>query len=423
MSIVSPWKQDFPILSSRAQPNLCYLDSAATCLTPKHVADSIFHYQCFSHANSHKGLYQLSADVTEKVENARVKLAEFLGAERANNIVFNSGTTEGLNMLAFSFVEPLLIQAKNDNNAAPKNIVISAAEHHANLLPWQRLSQQYQVELRVAPLDENGQMNLAMLATLLDNNTVILTFSHCSNVLGQFNPASKICRMARSKNIPTIVDGAQAVAHGPVNVAEIDCDFYVFSAHKFYGPTGCGVLYAKGELLEQMRPYHLGGGMVNRVDFNNSDFINGPLKFEPGSHNVSAIVGLVEAIDYLNDITWSEINHYIDNLSHYLYKSLSELSYFKPLLNSEFALASFKKNTRPSLYSFQLAGVHCHDVASLLDSEKIAVRAGHHCAQPLHKTLGVNASLRASLGIYNDFSDVDKLVNGLSYAHQLMAIE
>jgi len=423
MSIVSPWKQDFPIFSSRAQPNLCYLDSAATCLTPKHVADAMLHYQCFSHANSHKGLYQLSVSVTEKVEHARARLAEFLGAQHANNIVFNSGTTEALNLLAFSFVEPLLIKAKSDNNADQKNIVISAAEHHANLLPWQRLAQQYSAELRIVPIDEKGQMNLAALSTLLDNNTLVLAFSHCSNVLGQFNPASNICRIARSKNVTTIIDGAQAVAHGPINVTEIDCDFYVFSAHKLYGPTGCGVLYAKGELLEQMRPYQLGGGMINSVDFNSSDYINGPLKFEPGSHNVSSIVGLVEALDYLNDISWQEINKYIDNLSHYLFKSLAELHYFKPLLAREVALTSFKGNKRPSLYSFQLEGIHCHDVASLLDSENIAVRAGHHCAQPLHKMLGVNASLRVSLGIYNDFSDVDKLINSLSNAHKFMSIE
>ena len=421
MSIVSPWKLDFPIFSSRGQPNLCYLDSAATCLTPKHVADAMFHYQCFSHANSHKGLYQLSASVTEKVEHARETMAEFLGAEHANSIVFNSGTTEALNLLAYSFVEPLLIKAKHDKSDQ-KNIVISAAEHHANLLPWQRLAQQYQADLRIASIDEHGQINLLSLSGLLDHNTVVLAFTHCSNVLGEFNPASKICRLARSKNIPTIIDGAQAVAHGPVNVKEIDCDFYVFSGHKLYGPSGCGVLYGKGDIFEQMRPYQLGGGMITSVDFNSTDYLKGPLKFEPGSHNVASIVGLVEAIDYLHYITWPEINKYIESISHYLFKSLSELNYFKPLIDRKILVNRFKKNKRPSLYSFQLEGVHCHDVASLLDSENIAVRAGHHCAQPLHKTLGINASIRVSLGIYNDFSDVDKLVNGLSQAHQLMAI-
>ncbi|MDC1256034.1 cysteine desulfurase, partial [bacterium] len=397
-------------------------DSAATCLTPKHIADAMFHYQCFSHANSHKGLYQLSANVTEKVEHARTTVADFLGAEHANSIVFNSGTTEALNLVAYSFVEPLLIKAKLDNNSDQKNIVISAAEHHANLLPWQRLAQQYQAELRVASIDESGQIDLLSLAGLLDHNTVVLAFTHCSNVLGQFNPASKICRLARSKNIATIIDGAQAVAHGPVNVKEIDCDFYAFSGHKLYGPTGCGVLYGKGDIFEQMRPYQLGGGMITSVDFNKTNYLSGPLKFEPGSHNVASIVGLVEAIDYLHYITWPEINKYIDNLSHYLFKSLAELNYFKPVIERKILESKFKKNKRPSLYSFQIEGVHSHDVAGLLDSENIAVRAGHHCAQPLHQALDINASIRVSLGIYNDYSDVDKLINGLSQAHRLMAI-
>jgi len=421
MSIVSPWKQDFPIFSSHAHPNLCYLDTAATCLTPKHVAEAIFHYHCFSHANSHKGLYKLSASVTEKVEYARGKVAEFLGAQSSDNIVFNSGTTEALNLIAYSFLEPILIEAQLRHESA--NIVISAAEHHANLLPWQRLSQQYNAELRIIPLANDGTIDFTKIPTLLDKNTCLLAFSHCSNVIGKFNAVDKICRMARSKNIPTVVDGAQAISRGGVNVTTLDCDFYVFSGHKVYGPTGCGVLYAKLEHYERMRPFQLGGGMIDVVDFKQSQFINGPLKFEPGSHNVSSIVGLVEAIDYLNDITWSEINNYLDNLAMYLHKSLSELPYYQPLIKRLKSNVLVQKNEKyPSLLSFQLANVHCHDVASLLDNDNVAVRAGHHCAQPLHKMLGVNSTIRASLGIYNDFNDIDKLVAGLDHAHHLMAI-
>jgi len=417
MPTVSPWKQDFPIFSYHAHPNLCYLDSAATCLTPKHVADAMFHYQCFSHANSHKGLYQLSANVTEIVEQARDKVANFLGAESANNIVFNSGTTEALNLIAYSFVEPILM---SDCSGRAKNIVISAVEHHANLLPWQRLAKQYDVELRIAPIDDFGDIDLAMLATLLDENTAVLAFTHCSNVIGKFTPVGDICRLAKSKNIPTIIDGAQAVAHGPVNVKNIGCDFYVFSAHKLYGPTGCGILYCRSELLEQMRPYQLGGGMINSVDFTDSDYISGPLKLEPGSHNVASIVGLVEAIDYLNDISWSDISLYMNKLNHYLSQSLIELNYFKPII-SAVEPSQTKGGKSPSLISFELDSVHCHDVASLLDSENIAVRAGHHCAQPLHKSLGINASIRVSLGLYNGYEDIDRLITSLHGIHQLMA--
>ncbi len=421
MSIVSPWKQDFPIFSSRAQPYLCYLDSAATCLSPKHVADAMYHYQCYSHANSHKGLYQLSAKVTEKVESAREKVAEFIGAQNGENISFNSGTTEAINLIAYSFVEPLLIDAKKKKQSS--NMVISAAEHHANLLPWQRLAQQYQVELRIAPLAQDGTIDLANLASLLDSNTRLLAFTHCSNVIGKMNPADKICQLAKSKNIPTVIDGAQAIARGGVNVRSIGCDFYVFSGHKLYGPTGCGVLYAKLGLYDQMRPYQLGGGIINGVDFVKSDFISGPLKFEPGSHNVASIVGLVEAIDYLNDISWPEINKYLDNLALYLHKSLSELPYYRPLIKSlDDPFVSIKPAKKTSLVSFQLANVHCHDVASLLDNDNVAVRAGHHCAQPLHKALGVSSTIRASLGLYNDFSDVDKLIAGLDHCYQLMAV-
>jgi len=421
MSTVSPWKQDFPIFSSHAHPNLCYFDTAATCLTPKHVADAMYHYQCFSHANSHKGLYQLSANVTERVEQARERVASFIGARNGSNIVFNSGTTDAINLVSYSFVEPLLITAKA--HQIQKNIVITAAEHHANLLPWQRLVAQYGMELRVAPLLDDGTIDLATLTTLLDEQTCLLAFSHCSNVLGKMNPAEKICRLANSKNVPTLIDGAQAISRGNVNVNAINCSFYVFSGHKVYGPCGCGVLYAKSEYIDIMRPYQLGGGIINKVDFQTSSYVDGPLKFEPGSHNVASIIGLVEAIDYLEDISWKEVNNYLDTLALYMHQSLNELPYFKPVIKQVATQHSGKKNKIvPSLISFQIANVHCHDVASLLDSEDIAVRAGHHCAQPLHKCLGVNATIRASLGLYNNFADVDRLVASIDRAHQLMAV-
>lgn len=420
MSIVSPWKHDFPIFSSHAHPNLCYLDSAATCLTPKHVADAMFYYQCFSHANSHKGLYQLSANVTEKVETARDTVAQFIGADSGQNIVFNSGTTEAINLVAYSFVEPILLDTEQPQKL---NIVITEAEHHANLLPWQRLEQQYGVELRIAPLATDGTIDVAKLANLLDSNTCMLAFSHCSNVLGLMNAAQKICQLAKAQSIPTLIDGAQAIVKGGVDVNKIGCDFYVFSGHKLYGPTGCGVLYGKTGHFNEMRPYQLGGGMINSVGYHSSDFISGPLKFEPGSHSVSSIVGLVEAIDYLNDISWKDVNSYMDNLARYMRQSLEELPYYRPLLTNKISGSNELISPKlPTLVSFQIANVHCHDVASLLDSDNVAVRAGHHCAQPLHKTLSVNATVRVSLGLYNGFGDIDRLVAGLDHCYQLMSV-
>ena len=418
MSNISPWKKDFPIFVPQAHPYLCYLDTAATCLMPKHVAEAMFHYQCYSHANSHKGMYQLSMTATEKVEQAREKVAGFIGAQHEQSIIFNSGATQGVNLVAYSFVEPLIIQALSKGERC--NIVISAAEHHANLLPWQNLAQQYQIELRVAPLTSDGTIDLARLSALLDKQTCILAFTHCSNVIGKINAAEKICQLAKVKNIPTLIDGAQAVLRGNINVKAIDCDFYVFSAHKIYGPTGCGVLYAKPYLLEQMRPYQLGGSMINTVDFQHSDYLSAPLKFEPGTHNVAGIVGLVEAIDYMNDLSIKDINLYIDDLALYMHKSLRELPFFRPIVDGHLTLMS---HSMASLISFQCDDLQCQDVANLLDSENIALRSGQHCAQPLHKMLGVNSTLRVSLGLYNGYADIDKLVAGLIHCHQVMAVE
>jgi len=409
MASTSIWKDDFPVFSSHAHPKLCYLDSAATCLTPKRVATAMYDYQCYSHANSHKGLYNLSANATELVEKSRSKIAAFLNTPVKSELVFTSGTTESINIVANCFVAPKM--------SAHANIVISSAEHHANILPWQKICQAHHAQLRIAPLTLAGVVDIKALSALLDENTIILAISHVSNVLGGFNPVDKICQQAQKKGIAVLVDGAQAVAHGNVNLTEIGCDFYTFSAHKLYGPTGCGVLYAKGEHLTHMPPYTLGGGIINKVSFEETSFVNSPLKFEPGSHNVIGIVGLIAAIDYLNDISWGEITHHMSDISAYLHYELAQLHFIKPLLkhNSDDQLL-------PSLISFQVEGVHAHDVASLLDSENIAVRVGHHCAQPLHKLYDVSASVRVSLGIYNSYQDIDRLIVALNNVYQLLAI-
>lgn len=415
MSMNSPWKNDFPIFSINAHPNLCYFDSAATCLTPKHVAEAIYHYQCFSHANSHKSLYQLSANATELVEQAREKVANFVGAVDNEKVVFTASSTESINLVAASFVHERLTKHSN--------IIISAAEHHANLLPWQALCKSVGANLRVAPVTSQGQIDVTALAQLIDSDTVFIAISHVSNVLGVINPIKKITAVAHQKNVPVLVDGAQGVRYGPVNFTELDCDFYVFSAHKIYGATGCGVLVCKRQYIEQMSPFQLGAGIAQSVSYQEVIYTGSALKFEPGSHNVAGIVGLVEAIDYLNDITWSEITAHIDALSAYLFEQLRDFSFIKPLVflpNNEF----YSNNTSdvvqcPSIFSFTMSDVSCQDVASFLDDSDIAVRAGKQCAEPLHQQLNLDASLRVSLGIYNGFDDIDRLAAGIKNLHQL----
>lgn len=401
MRISSPWKVEFPVFEQ--QPTLTYLDSAATTLTPEVVAKSMYHYQCFSHANSHKGLYQLSANATQLVEDNRDKIARFIGASCGSEITFTSGTTEAINILAHSLVRPKL--------APVHNIVISSAEHHANLLPWQKICRDIGAQLRIAPLNDLGVIDLALLEALIDENTVLVAINHVSNVLGTVNDIKAITALAHAKAALVLVDGAQAVGHMPVNVKQLECDFYVFSAHKMYGPTGCGVLWAKTDLMEGAEPYNLGGGIVNKVTFEHTSYITGAQKFEVGSRNVAAIVGLGAAIDFIENITWPEITAYYQLLSQHLYDGLKTIDEIKPLVPLQ---------VDAILVSINVGHVHAHDVATILDDQNIAVRAGHHCAQPLHKLLGCKTSIRASLGLYNSAEDIENLIAGLKHSLALM---
>lgn len=411
----SPWKQDFPIFLPHAHPHLCYLDSAATCLTPKHVADAMYHYQCYMHANNPKGLYQLTAYLSDLIEQARHKLASFLGAANDNEIVFTRGTTDALNMIAYSYLEPQLIKAKQQEE--PSNIVISAAEHEANILPWQRLAKAYGAELRVIPLNAKGVIDLAKYTALLDKHTRLVAICHSSNVIGVNNPVEQICKIARNKNIVTVIDGAQSIVRCDVNVNSLDCDIYTFSAHKLYGPTGCGVAYIRADLLEVMRPYQVGGAASISQHINEDLEQRNPQKLELNTVNIVGIVGLVEAIDYLTDMSSQKLNDYLCNLSAYMHERLNLLPYFQPLFPIQ-----PKQIINHSIACFQLNGLNSQDVAGLLDYEGIAVSVGHHCAQSLHRLLGVDSSVRVSLGIYNDYKDVDHLVSALESAYRVMAV-
>lgn len=409
---ISPWQRDFPVFS--AQPKLIYFDSAATCLMPKVVADAMYQYQCFEHANSHKGLYSLSANATKIVENSRVQVAEFTGVNKSQEIIFTSGTTQAINQVAQGYVKQQIISLTKKSRVA--NIIVSESEHHANLLPWQVLANETGAELRIAPINLAGTIDLSSLSTLLDENSVIIAINHISNVLGCINPIDHVCEIAHKKDVPVLVDGAQAIGHLNVDVEQLGCDFYVFSAHKMYGPTGIGVLYVNETYHDPMQPQIVGGGIVSKTSFTTNDLLPAPLKFEAGSHNVAGIVGLSAAIDYLSNTSLVKRQNHLQQLSSYLFNEMNKLNFIKPLITFDHFTPS------STIFSFIVEGVHCHDIATCLGDDNVAVRAGHHCAEPLHRKFSGNTSIRVSLGLYNSHVDVDSLMLSLRKAHQLLAI-
>lgn len=405
LTATSPWKHAFPLFEQPGLNDFAYFDSAATCLIPHDVALGKYQYECFKHANSHRGFYRLSAHSTDIVEQARTKVAEFIHANSSDEIIFTPSTTNAINMVASSFVKKHL--------TANKNIVISIAEHHANFLPWQQLCKSTGAQLKIANILPSGEIDNNHLFSLIDDNTLLVAVNHVSNILGQQNPIKGITNVAHEKGAKVLVDGAQAVAHQEIDIQDLGCDFYVFSGHKCYAGSGIGVLFVHTDLQEQMEPSMLGGGMVDRVNVDDFTSCTGPQKFEAGSRNVAAIVGLVAAIDFLNAQGRGNINDYVKSLSAYLDTKLKALPFIKPLY----------KLPASSIVGFNLDQIHSHDVATWLDSENVAVRAGHHCAQPLHQYLGVKSSIRVSLGLYNDTRDIDKLVGALINVHQKMRLD
>ncbi|WP_448211369.1 aminotransferase class V-fold PLP-dependent enzyme [Colwellia sp. MEBiC06753] len=413
--MTSRWKSDFTVLTDNPiwsalpfspsyQPTaaslpLHYLDTAATCLIPKVVAQASHHYQAHFHANSHRGFYPLSAILTEQVEKIRQQVADFFRAPSANNIIFTSGTTAAIHQVAHGYIKSLLTEKSN--------IIVSAAEHHANFLPWQQLAQQTGAELKIIPVNDMGQMDLEVLAEQLNEDTAIITAFHTSNVLGTTNDITAIVKLARQFNAKVLVDGAQYVAHNPLDFQTLGCDFYVCSGHKLYGGNGIGVLIASDEGIAKMSPVILGGGMVERVTKDHSTWLSGTRKFEAGTLNTQALFGLSAALSYLADARINHAQNHIAKLSDYLLmrlNSIAEVSLLCP------------KGQASGIVAFNLNGIHSHDVASVLANDNIAVRAGHHCAQPLHQALGCNTSVRASLGLYNDKADIDALISGLERA-------
>ncbi|WP_286266165.1 aminotransferase class V-fold PLP-dependent enzyme [Thalassotalea atypica] len=401
----SPWKKDFSLFEQAEYKDLSYLDSAATTLVPTVVAKAVNDYQLYHHGNSHRGFYKLSAESTAIVEKVRYRVSSYIKALSSDEIIFTASTTNAINLVADGFLKQHLTEKHN--------VLISVAEHHANLLPWQQLCWQTGAQLRVISLLPCGELDLTQVRNQIDGNTALVAVSHISNVLGVKNPIAALSKITQKYDAKLLVDGAQAAAHTAIDVQQLGCDFYVYSGHKSYAGSGIGVLYAKQAVQVHMQPSIYGGGIVEQVTLEGVTFSKGPQQFEAGSRNVAAIVGLKAAIDYLQDKEPSKISAYIEKLSSYMFEQLRMLPFVELVTGTNHS----------GIVSFNLQHVHSHDVATCLDLENIAVRAGHHCAQPLHHYLNLKSSVRVSLGIYNDKADIDKLIKALTKTYEIMKIE
>ncbi len=386
-------RADFPALHQMVHGKpLVYLDSAATSQKPRAVIEAAVKFYSSDNANVHRGVHALSERATEAYEAARVKIQRFIRALKSREIVFVKGTTEAINLVAHSFVRPRL--------QAGDEILISAMEHHSNIVPWQLLCEEKGAKLRVAPINEQGELLLPELEALLGPRTRLLALAHVSNALGTINPVRRIVEMAHRHSVPVLLDGAQAVPHLPVDVQALDCDFYAFSGHKAFGPTGIGVLYAKEKWLEEMPPYQGGGDMILSVTFEKTIFNALPYKFEAGTPNVEGAIGLGVAIDYLNGLAVEERLEFERELLAHGTRVLNQIPGLRLIGTAA---------DKAGVLSFVLEDIHPHDIGTILDGEGIAVRTGHHCAQPLMRRFGVDATVRASLAFYNTPQELDRL--------------
>jgi len=400
----SPWRKDFPTLVNN---DICYLDSAATCQVPQEVIQSINQFLTNGQGNAGRGMHQLSELASNIVDSCRQKVAKFINCN-PQQLIFTKCTTESINVVASSFQSQL---TPNDS------ILVTEMEHHANLLPWQRLCQQTGAKLNILPLNNNGSattgnrehgnLNCENLDVLLKDNCKLFAFSHCSNILGHQNPIEYFIKTAKQYGVKTLIDGAQAIPHTDVNIKKMDCDYYAFSGHKLYAPGGIGVLFCKRP--DELEPLLLGGGIVTKTTTRNFLLSDDISRFEAGTSNIVGIVGLSAAINYFETIGYPNIIAHETKLHEYLSERLKSDTSFKIISHPE----------SQSLVSFYSGTIHCHDVASILAEENIAIRAGHHCAQPCLNALGINHCLRASVGLYNDFEDIDKLIKGLIKAEKI----
>jgi len=390
-------RADFPILAEliRNKP-LVYLDNAASCQKPQAVIDSIVHLYSHDYANVHRGVHTLSVRSTDKFEGARTKVKDFINAASEKEIIFVRGATEAINLVAQTYGKA--------NIKAGDEILITAMEHHSNIVPWQMLCQQTGAILKVAPINLQGELIYDEFEKLISDKTKLVSVVHMSNALGTINPVEKIIAAAHAKNIPVMLDGAQAIPHMAVDVQELDCDFYVFSGHKLYAPSGIGVLYGKQALLEAMPPYQGGGDMIRKVTFEETEYNTLPYKFEAGTPNIADVVGLGAAIDYLNAIGMDKIAAYEAELLDYATEKAKQIKGLRIIGEAEH---------KGAILSFVLDKIHPHDIGTMLDSLGIAIRAGHHCAMPVMDFYQVPATARASFAMYNTKEEIDVLMKGI----------
>jgi cysteine desulfurase/selenocysteine lyase len=396
---VEQFRKDFPILQQSVHGHpLAFLDNAASSQRPGVVIDSIRHYYEHDHANVHRGVHTLSHRATEAYEGAREKIRAFINADSTHEIVFTRGTTEAINLIATSFGSLL---GEGDE------IIISHLEHHSNIVPWQMLCDRSGAELKVIPMNDRGEILFDEFTALLGPRTRLLAIAHVSNALGTVVPVEKFIAAAKARDIPVLLDGAQAVPHQSVDVTALGCDFYAFSGHKMFGPTGIGVLYGREQWLEKLPPYQGGGDMILSVSFRGTIFNELPYKFEAGTPHIAGAIGLGVAVDYLQDIGMDRINQYEASLLDYATNVISAVDGVRLFGTAE---------KKAGVISFNLDDIHPHDLGTVLDHQGVAIRTGHHCAMPVMEYFGIAGTARASLAFYNNEQDIDQLVSGLHQA-------
>jgi cysteine desulfurase / selenocysteine lyase len=397
-------RDDFPILNERSNGKpLVYLDNAATGQKPRAVLETVDWAYRHAYANVHRGVHTLSERATKAYEDARARVQQFINAADAREIVFVRGTTEAINLVASSF--------GRENIREGDEILITEMEHHSNIVPWQLLRDQTGAKLRVVPINESGELMLEEFERLLNERTRIVAVVHVSNALGTINSVKRITDMAHSVGAKVLIDGAQAVPHMRVDVKALGCDFYAFSSHKLYGPSGVGVLYGRYDLLEAMPPYQGGGEMIRRVTFKRSDYAKPPTRFEAGTPNIVGPVGLAAAIDYIDQLGLDNIAAHEDGLLRYAMEATAEIPGMRVIGTAA---------RKASILSFELEGIHPHDIGTIVDHEGVALRAGHHCAMPVMDHFKVPATTRASFGLYNTREDVDVLVASLHKVREVL---
>lgn len=394
---VAKIRKDFPILSLSVHGKpLVYLDNAATSQKPQCVINAINEYYRSENSNIHRGVHYLSEKATQEYENVRTKVQRFINASSVKEIIFTRGTTESINLVASTY-------GRKTINAGDE-VLISAMEHHSNIVPWQMLCEEKGATLRVIPINDEGEIVLVEYQKLLSRKTKIISLAHVSNALGTINPIRQMIALAHQQGAVVLIDGAQAVPHLNVDVRELDCDFYAFSAHKVYGPTGVGVLYGKYDILDAMPPYQGGGDMIKSVTFEKTIYNDLPYKFEAGTPNIADGIGFGAALDYIAQLDWQAVSEYEHELLQYATEILSGIDGIKIIGTAK---------EKASVLSFVLDGVHPHDIGTILDQEGIAIRTGHHCAQPVMQRFNIPATARASLALYNTKAEIEKLATGI----------